>query len=119
MLMGTIWVRPFRETVSVLVGEAKRNATKSVFGVPEFRDRLWVWLKIKQEGPTAGLGPCFQCFHLPGFHFGTGVLSHSQHSALHTLSIGELSRPAVRENGLARRLGKHAKGGVQSGVSNH
>ena len=35
----------------------------------------WVWLKIKQEGQTAGFGPCF---HLPGFHFGTGFLSHSQ-----------------------------------------
>ena len=33
-----------------------------------------VWLKIKQEGQTAGLGPCF---HSPGFHFGTGFLSHS------------------------------------------
>ena len=28
----------------------------------------WAWLKIKQEGQTAGFGPCF---HLPGFHFGT------------------------------------------------
>ena len=35
----------------------------------------WVWLKIKQEGQTAGLGPCF---HLQRFHFGTGFLSHSQ-----------------------------------------
>ena len=35
----------------------------------------WVWLKIKQEGQTAGFGPCF---HLPGFHFGTGFVSHSQ-----------------------------------------
>ena len=34
-----------------------------------------MWLKIKQEGQTAGFGPCF---HLPiGFHFGTGFLSHS------------------------------------------
>ena len=24
---------------------------------------MWVWLKIKQEGQTAGFGPCF---HLPG-----------------------------------------------------
>ena len=24
---------------------------------------IWVWLKIKQEGQTAGFGPCF---HLPG-----------------------------------------------------
>ena len=35
---------------------------------------LWVWLKIKQGG-YAGFGPCF---HLPGFQFGTGLLSHSQ-----------------------------------------
>ena len=32
---------------------------------------IWVWLKIKEEGQTAGFGPCF---HLPGqpileFHF--------------------------------------------------
>ena len=40
---------------------------------------IWVWLKIKQEGQTAGVGPCF---HLPGFHFGTGFLSHSHISAL-------------------------------------
>ena len=31
-----------------------------------------MWLKIKQEGQTAGFGPCF---HLPGFHFGTVFLS--------------------------------------------
>ena len=36
----------------------------------------WVWLKIKQEG-LRRFGPCF---HLPGFHFGTGLLSHSQFS---------------------------------------
>ena len=24
---------------------------------------IWVWLKMKQEGQTAGFGPCF---HLPG-----------------------------------------------------
>ena len=35
----------------------------------------WEWLKIKQEGQTAGFGPCF---HLPGFQFGIGFLSHSQ-----------------------------------------
>ena len=29
----------------------------------------------KQEGQTAGFGPCF---HLPGFYFGAGFLSHSQ-----------------------------------------
>ena len=34
---------------------------------------IWVWLKIKW-GQTAGFGPCF---HLPGFDFGTGFLSHS------------------------------------------
>ena len=33
----------------------------------------WVWLKINNRG-FAGFGPCF---HLPGFHFGTGFLSHS------------------------------------------
>ena len=26
---------------------------------------IWVWLKIKDLGQTAGFGPCF---HLPGFH---------------------------------------------------
>ena len=32
---------------------------------------IWVWLKIKRsEGQTAGF--CL-CFHLPGFHFGTGA----------------------------------------------
>ena len=34
-----------------------------------------MWLKIKQEGQTAGFGPCF---HLPGQPIlGTGFLSHS------------------------------------------
>ena len=34
----------------------------------DFRRRcMWPWLKIKQEGQTAGFGPCFD---LPGFHFG-------------------------------------------------
>ena len=36
---------------------------------------IWVWLKMKHEGQTAGVGPCF---HLPGFLFGTGFWSHSQ-----------------------------------------
>ena len=36
--------------------------------------KIWVWLKINQEGQTAGFGPCF---HLPGFDFGIGFLSHS------------------------------------------
>ena len=31
---------------------------------------LLVWRKIKQEGQTAGFGPCF---HLPGLHFGIPV----------------------------------------------
>ena len=35
---------------------------------------IWVWLKINQEGQTAGFGPCF---HLPGLDFGAGLLSHS------------------------------------------
>ena len=37
----------------------------------------WVWLKIKQEGQTAGFGPCF---HLPGLapFWNSGFLSHSQ-----------------------------------------
>ena len=34
--------------------------------------KKWRWLKIKQEGQTAGLGPCF---HLPGFHFGSHVFA--------------------------------------------
>ena len=38
-----------------------------------------VVLKIKQEGQTAGFGPCF---HLPGFHFGPGFLSHSHNRFL-------------------------------------
>ena len=42
-----------------------------------------VWLKIKQEGQTAGFGPCF---HLPGFQFGTGFLSHS-HSEDNTIAL--------------------------------
>ena len=41
-------------------------------------DTIWVWLKIKQEGQTAGFGPCF---HLPGqpilefrfFEFATAI----------------------------------------------
>ena len=48
----------------------------------------WVWLKIKLEGRTAGFGPCF---HLPGFHFGTGFLSHSQ---LQTSSPSPKNQPA-------------------------
>ena len=32
---------------------------------------IWVWLKIKQE--RVHVGPCLD---LPGFHFGTGWLSH-------------------------------------------
>ena len=35
---------------------------------------IWMGLKIKQEGQTAGFGPRF---HLPGFYFGTGFSSHS------------------------------------------
>ena len=42
--------------------------------IPMVVRAVWVWLKIKQEGQTAGFGPCF---HLPGFPFGTGFLSHS------------------------------------------
>ena len=30
-------------------------------------------LIIKQEGPTAGVGPCF---HLPGAYLGTGFLPY-------------------------------------------
>ena len=41
---------------------------------PEAPKSTWLWLKIKQGGGGGGLRPCF---HLPGFHFGTGVLSHS------------------------------------------
>ena len=43
--------------------------------VPPARFFRWLWLKIEQEGQTAGFGPCL---HLPRFHFGTGFLSHSQ-----------------------------------------
>ena len=32
-------------------------------GMPASADGIWVWPKIKQEGQTAGFGPCF---HLPG-----------------------------------------------------
>ena len=54
----------------------------------------WVWLKIKQEGQTAGFGPCF---HLPGFHFGTGLLSHRQMTNV-LVFLGHRSRDvAVRE----------------------
>ena len=31
-----------------------------------------MWLKVKQAGQTVGFG---LCFHLPGFHLGTGCLS--------------------------------------------
>ena len=31
---------------------------------------IWLWLKIKELGQTAGFGPCF---HLPGFYFGIPV----------------------------------------------
>ena len=44
---------------------------------------IWVWLKINQEGQTAGFG---SCFHLPGFHFGTGFLSHSHIMFFHAVS---------------------------------
>ena len=37
---------------------------------------LWVWLEIKQEGQTAGVGPCFPLTRVP-FYVGTGFLSHS------------------------------------------
>ena len=65
---------------------------------------IWVWLKI-QEGQTAGFGPCF---HLPGFHFATGFLSHSHLSSSMSpkrrslwhpqkdLRIGELAMPPNR-----------------------
>ena len=42
--------------------------------VPVLGVHIWMWLKIKLEGQTAGFGPCF---HLTGFHVGTGFLSHS------------------------------------------
>ena len=35
----------------------------AVRGTWHWAGRIWVWLKIKQEGQTAGFGPCF---HLPG-----------------------------------------------------
>ena len=58
--------------MDVVVGTGLRPA--HVKGCAFWRVPFWVWLKIKQEGQTAGFGPCF---HLPGFHFGTGFLSHS------------------------------------------
>ena len=39
---------------------------------------IWVWLKVKQEGQTAGSGPCF---HLPGqpmLEFRFFCMNHSQ-----------------------------------------
>ena len=39
------------------------------FGVP----MIWCGSKLNRRG-YAGFGPCF---HLPGFHFGTGLLSRS------------------------------------------
>ena len=47
---------------------------RGVFGAGAVVKRMWVWLKIQQEGQTAGFGPCV---HLPGSPFGTGFLSHS------------------------------------------
>ena len=44
----------------------------------------YMWLKVKQEGQTAGFGPCS---HLPGFHFGTGCLSRSQ------MGMGKIAPP--------------------------
>ena len=42
---------------------------------PRVQGAAWLRLKIKEGGGYAGVGPCF---HLPGFHFATGFLSHSQ-----------------------------------------
>ena len=47
----------------------------------------WVWLKIEQEGQTAGFGPCV---HLPGLHFGTGFLSHSHITILSILHLSPI-----------------------------
>ena len=50
-----------------LVGSRLGFAAKAPDGrVPE----VHLGLKIKQEGQTAGFGPCFL---LPGFHFGIPV----------------------------------------------
>ena len=38
------------------------------------RGTIWVWLKIQQEGQTAGVGPCF---HIPGFQLGIPVFRAS------------------------------------------
>ena len=52
----------------------------------------WVWLKIKQGGGLRRFGPCF---HLPGFHFGTGFLSHSQMNS--DMSIRHCDLPCAIE----------------------
>ena len=71
--------------------------------------RKWVWLNIEQEGQTAGFGPCF---HLPGFHFGTGFLSHSQIKPWLKPSFkGACSakcqfRPSAKEENTLRTVGR-------------
>ena len=55
----------------------------------------WAWLKIKQEGQTAGFGPCFQ---LPGFRFDTGFLSHSHIAIKNPRRTNESqSRPGIKK----------------------
>ena len=41
-----------------------------------FEKPMWVWLKIKQEGQTAGFGPCFRLPRQAILEL-LGLLSHS------------------------------------------
>ena len=70
--------------------------TKSV---PSLRAE-WVWLKIKQEGQTAGFGPCF---HLPGQPILEFRLFEPQPNPL-TSSAAPPSASGVASPGRRRRL---------------
>ena len=60
-----------------------------------------MWLKIRQEGQTAGFGPCF---HLPiGFHFGTGFLSHGQ---IRTTPPPQCASAALARSGASHRCAR-------------
>ena len=59
---GSLKKRHIRPT-SKGVPSKKTHSTNQQGGSLKKFLRIWVWLKIKQEGQTAGFGPCF---HLPG-----------------------------------------------------
>ena len=49
-------------------GGPRKSDPGGQFASDERTTPILVWLKIRQEGQTAGFGPCF---HFPGFHFST------------------------------------------------